>query len=116
MSGLERYKQYASQHEEQPSEAAWKRIDDKLQLGESKGKVRWYKGLAIAASFLAILSVSSIYYHQVHEHNPEIFAYNADRSDFRPIHIEEITPTEDAGIYAIDRLENLNKAIAAYTR
>lgn len=116
MSGMKNFKEYAQSLEEQPRDAAWKRLEDKLEIGETKSKVRWYRSLAIAASLLAILSVSSIYYHQMHDHNPDLFAYNADKSDYRPIQIEEITPLDDEGLYEIDRLEHLNKAIAAYVR
>lgn len=109
-NGIENYRKMMQQMEENPSDRAWNRLDDKLQLRSNKKNVIKYKWLTIAASTIAILSFVGIYQHQLHEHNPQIFAYNSDNSDPKPLFIEEIRSNDDTGLYAIERLQNLSIA------
>lgn len=110
MKGLENYKLQQQTYKETPSDRAWQRLDNKLQLRNNKRSARRWGWLAVAASTIAILSIWSIYQHQIHEHNPDLYAYNAYNEDSRPQIIEELSKVSEVGIYQIDRLQGLNNA------
>lgn len=111
--GLNRFKEEMQSHQILPSDRAWNRINDKMQIRNNKRAVIWYRWIAVAASAIALISIYSIYQHNMHEHNPQVFAYNAS-NDAKPAIIEELEVLSDDGIYAVERVANLNQAYNEY--
>lgn len=112
--GLHRFKEEMQSHQEIPSDRAWSRINDKIQIRNNRRTVKWYRWIALAASAIAIVSVYSIYQHTMHKHNPQVFAYNSIGSDAKPTIIEELEVLTDDGIYAVEQVADLNQAYFKY--
>jgi len=112
-TGLDKFKDAMQSYEELPSNRAWNRIDDKIQLRSNRKSVKWYRWIAVAATTIAIVSVYSIYQHNLHNHNPQVFAYN-DNTDAKPTIIEELEVIKNDGLYAIDKVADLNQAYSEY--
>ncbi len=112
--GLQRFKEEMQSYQELPSDRAWNRINDKMQLRDNKRTVKWYRWIAIAASSIAILSVYSIYQHTIHKHDPQVFAFNSTKVDAKPTIIEELEVLSDEGIYAVKQVADLNQAYTNY--
>lgn len=112
--GLHRFKEEMQSYEELPSDRAWNRINDKMQIRTNKRTVKWYRWIAVAASSIAVISVYSIYQHTIHKHNPQVFAYNSIKTDAKPTIIEELERLPDDGIYAVDQVADLNQAYSEY--
>ena len=113
-NGLQRFKEEMQSYEELPSDRAWNSINDKIQLRSNKRSVKWYRWIAVAASTIAVLSVYSIYQHNVHEHNPKMFAYNENNVDAKPAIIEELELVNSDGIYNVDKVNDLQQAYSRY--
>jgi len=113
-NGLNRFKEEMQTYEELPSDRAWSRINDKVQLRSNKRSVKWYRWIAVAASTIALVSIYSIYQHNIHEHNPKVYAYNSSNSDAKPTIIEELTLVSNDGLHAIDKVADLNQAYNEY--
>lgn len=109
-NNLHRFKEEMQSYEELPSDRAWNRINDKIQIRNNKRTVQWYRWIAVAASTIAIVSVYSIYQHNIHKHNPKMFAYNSIKTDAKPTIIEELEVLTNDGIYAIEQVADLNQA------
>lgn len=112
--GLNRFKEEIQSYEELPSDRAWNRINDKIQIRNNKRTVQWYRWIAVAASTIAIVSMYSIYQHSIHEHNPQMFAYNSIKADAKPTIIEELELITDDGIYAVEQVADLHQAYNTY--
>lgn len=113
-NGLERFKEEMKSYEVLPSDRAWSSIHDKLQLRSNKRSVKWYRWIAVAASTIAVISIYSIYQHNIHEHNPQVFAYNSSHTDDKPTIIEELEVVAGDGLYSIEKVADLNQAYSEY--
>lgn len=112
--GLNRFKEEMQSYEEIPSDRAWSRINDKMQIKKSKRTVKWYRWISLAAITISVISIYIIYQHTIHEHNPQVFAYNSSKSDAKPIVMEELEVITDGGIYAVEKVADLNKAYSQF--
>lgn len=113
-SGLQRFKEEVQSYEELPSDRAWNRINDKIQLRSNRRTVKWYRWMTVAASTIAIISVYTIYHHNIHEHKPQVYAYNSNHSDATPTIIEDLEVSTNTGIYSIEKVAALNQAYDEY--
>ena len=109
-NGLDRFKEEMQSYEELPSDRAWNRINDKMQIRNNRRSVKWYRWIAVAASSIAVVSLFSIYQHTIHKHNPQVFAYNSIKADAKPTIIEELVLLSDEGLYAVEQVADLNQA------
>ncbi len=112
--GLQRFKNEVQSYEELPSDRAWNRINDKIQLRSNRRTVKWYRWMTVAASTIAIISIYTIYQHTIHEHNPQVFAYNSNNTDAKPTIIEELEIANNDGLYSLDKVADLNQAYDKY--
>lgn len=113
-NGLQRFKKEMQSYEELPSDRAWSRINDKIQLRSNRRTVKWYRWMTVAASTIAIISVYTIYHHNIHEHKPQVYAYNSNHNDATPIIIEDLEVSSNDGLYSLDKVADLNQAYNLY--
>lgn len=105
---LQNFKNSLQEYQEMPSVKVWEGIESRLQKNKETKTIKYYK-LITAASLLAFMSVSYMYYQNVNKvHTPGIFASN---SNYSFMMVEDLNDTRDTdGIYSIENVQKLNMA------
>lgn len=64
MKNISELRQASRRHKVAPSDLAWFILENRLSSRKNKGEVKYYKSIAVAAIFLAILAVVGMYQWQ----------------------------------------------------
>jgi hypothetical protein len=69
----------------------WNRLDAKLHDNKQNKKIKRYKYISVAASFVACAAVSTFLYYNSYKWNPQILAYSSSKN----LILEDLLPLED---------------------
>lgn len=81
----------AKDHPQDVPPHLWNRLDHKLHEHRQSRKLKFYKFMSIAASFVAVGAVSTFLYYNSYKWNPQILAYSASENIF----LEDLMPLQD---------------------
>lgn len=64
MKNISKLRHASEAHKVAPSDRAWLALENRLSSSKNRGEVNFYKSIAIAAIFLAVLGVIGIFHWQ----------------------------------------------------
>ncbi len=103
---IENIRKLTADHRTPPRPEAWDRVSEHLGHEQTKRKLSFYQKLSIAAAFIAVLSVGSLFSHYLEHRNPAVFATN---EDYRPMILEDLAESTSTSLYTTYDVNKLHK-------